>query len=106
MGSTPQETDQEEHDRTEPAREAERQAQNALNEQNAARDRRAAQELAGAERRAAMAALEDGDETDPLDDEEDLKKKKAGKGISSLRINRVSSLGGAPIAGGSGLTVG
>lgn len=105
----PQETDREEHDRL-AAERAAIDAQNAAIAQQQATAARQARALAdaqtAAERRAAAAALEAGDGEGSMDEEDPKKKKKAGRGISSLRINRTSSLGGAPIAGGSGLTVG
>jgi hypothetical protein len=56
-----------------------------------------------AERRA-LAATEGNMDVDIEDPEELLKKKAKARGVASLRINKASSLGGAPV--GSGLTVG
>ena len=104
-GDDDKETAQEGQDRADVEREAQEAAQRVVDQRNAEAARKAraqAEALSGAERRAAEAALDSGDVIE--DDEDPLKPKKKGKGVSSLRINKASSLGGAPV--GSGLTVG
>ena len=60
--------------------------------------------LSAAERRAQASALAEDAEDTELDEDELSPKKKRGKGLASLRVDRASSLGGSPLSAG-GLSV-